>query len=56
MKIMQVDCEPDCGFSIKSRDIDEILSVVKHHAKKYHNMEISDEKISHKIHLVEVEI
>jgi len=40
-----VSCDPACGFSIRSHDEKEIVDIVKGHAKKHHNMDMTDEKV-----------
>jgi predicted small metal-binding protein len=38
-------CPSPCDFTVKSRDESEILAVAKLHAKKHHNMEMSDKEV-----------
>ncbi len=43
--LKEVSCDPVCGFSVKSHDEKEIIEIVKQHAKKSHNMTVSDKEI-----------
>lgn len=43
--LKEVSCDPKCGFSVKSHDEKEIIEIVKQHAKKSHNMTVSDKEI-----------
>jgi len=44
-KLMQVSCDPKCGFMIKSHDEQEIVKFTKDHAKKSHKMDVSEKDI-----------
>ncbi|HEX9156703.1 MAG TPA: DUF1059 domain-containing protein [Syntrophales bacterium] len=42
----KIECPSPCNFSVKSHDEKEIIiEIVKQHAKKSHNMEISEKEI-----------
>jgi predicted small metal-binding protein len=41
----KIECPSPCNFSVKSHDEKEIVEMVKLHAKKSHNMEISEKEI-----------
>lgn len=43
--LKEASCDPKCGFSVKSHDEKEIVEIVKQHAKKSHNMSISDKDV-----------
>ena len=45
MALKSVSCSPECGFMVRSHDEKELVSVVKEHAKKAHNMEMSDKEV-----------
>jgi predicted small metal-binding protein len=47
--LMSFSCDPACGFSVRSHDEAEIISMVKEHAKTHHNMEMTDAQIKEKI-------
>ncbi|MCL5432545.1 MAG: DUF1059 domain-containing protein [Patescibacteria group bacterium] len=48
-KLMTVECDPMCGFMIRSHDEDEVVDTTKSHLKKIHNQEISDEEAKKQI-------
>lgn len=49
-KMYQVSCDDvACGFTIKGRDKDELVMVLKMHAKNIHNLDATDEEIQAKI-------
>jgi predicted small metal-binding protein len=43
--LKQVECDPKCGFLIRSHDEKEVIEIAKEHAKKSHNMTITDKEI-----------
>ena len=43
--LKSVTCDPDCGFMVRSHDESEIVSVVKEHAKKAHNKDVTDKDV-----------
>jgi predicted small metal-binding protein len=45
----QVDCDPECGFMIRSHDEKELTEFVKQHAKMSHNMTITDDDVKSKM-------
>lgn len=47
--LKEVSCDPMCGFSVKSHDEKEIVEIAKQHAKKKHNMSISDKDVESKM-------
>ncbi len=42
-------CGPECGFTVKSHDEKELLSMAKMHLKKHHKMEPSDKELKAQI-------
>jgi predicted small metal-binding protein len=48
-KLMEVACDPSCGFKVQSRDEKELISLVKAHAKKYHKMNVTDAQVREKM-------
>jgi len=41
-----VSCtKPDCGFWAKSHSAKELRGIMKRHAKKYHNVELTDKQL-----------
>lgn len=45
----QVQCDPPCGFMVKSHDEKEVIEIVTQHAKKAHNLTISEKDVRDKM-------
>lgn len=43
--LKSVACNPECGFMCRSHDEKELTSIIKNHAKKAHNMAMSDKQV-----------
>ena len=43
--LKKVECEPKCGFMIRSHDEKEVIKIAIEHAKKSHNMTITEKEI-----------
>jgi predicted small metal-binding protein len=48
----RVECDPPCGFMVKSHDEREVIELVKQHAKKVHNMDVTEKDIKSKLQSV----
>jgi predicted small metal-binding protein len=48
-ELKSVTCDPACGFMVRSHDEAELTAIVKEHAKKAHNMEMTDEQVKEKM-------
>ncbi len=48
-KLIKIECDTSCGFMIKGRDEKELIEIVKIHAKKAHNMTVTDKEVKDKI-------
>jgi predicted small metal-binding protein len=44
-KLKQVECDPKCGFLIRSHDEKELTEIAIQHAKKVHSMAITDKDV-----------
>jgi len=44
-KLKQIECDPDCGFLVRSHDEKEVMSIGATHAKKMHKMSPSQAEI-----------
>lgn len=44
-QLMQVSCDPMCGFKIQSHNMDELKSVVKDHVLKQHQKKATDAEV-----------
>ncbi len=40
-----VTCSPECGFMVRSHDDKELTEIVKSHAKKMHNKDLTDKDV-----------
>jgi len=43
-KLKIIECDPKCGFLVRSHDEKEIVEIVTQHAKKAHNMNITEKE------------
>ncbi len=47
--LKKIECDPTCGFMVRSHSEKELIDLVSRHAKKSHNMRISEKDIKGKI-------
>ncbi len=47
--LKKIECDPTCGFMIRSHDEKELVDIVTRHAKKAHNMNIPEKDVREKI-------
>ena len=40
--LKQIECDPKCGFLVRSHDEKELITFGIEHAKKQHNMTVSE--------------
>ena len=43
--LKKVECDPKCGFMVRSHDEKEIIEIVMQHAKTSHNLTITEKDI-----------
>jgi len=43
-KLKKLECDPKCGFMVQSHDEKEIVDIAIQHAKKYHNMAVTEKE------------
>ncbi len=43
--LKKVECDPKCGFAVQSHDEKEIVAITTQHAKKMHNMAITEKDV-----------
>lgn len=48
-KIKMIECDPDCGFMIKSHDENEVVAVAKEHVNTKHDMDVDDAEMRKKM-------
>lgn len=51
-QLKEIDCDPECGFMIKSHDEKEVIMVAKEHAKSKHDMDVSDKDMQKKMKIM----
>jgi predicted small metal-binding protein len=44
-KLKKVECDPKCGFVIQSHDEKEVIDIALKHAKKAHNMTVTEKDV-----------
>jgi predicted small metal-binding protein len=49
VNLMEVSCDPACGFNIRSHDKKELTKFVQLHAKNAHKMEITAKDVEAKM-------
>ena len=47
--LKSVSCDPACGFMVRSHDEKELASIVIQHAKKAHNMKLTEKQVKEKM-------
>jgi predicted small metal-binding protein len=48
-QLKTVECDAPCNFMVRSHDEKEIIEIVKQHAKKMHDMTITDDDVKQKM-------
>ena len=43
--LKSIECEPKCGFMVRSHDEKEVMSIAKTHAKSAHKMDTTDKDL-----------
>ena len=44
-KLKKIECDPKCGFSVRSHDEKEVVEIALQHAKKAHKMAITEKEL-----------
>jgi len=44
-KLKKVECDPKCGFLIRSHEEKEVIDIALEHAKKAHKMALTEKEI-----------
>ena len=44
-KLKKIECDPKCGFMVRSHDEKELIEIATAHAKKAHKMNVSEKEI-----------
>ena len=56
MKMKQIECDPVCGFMIRSHDTDEVKKIATEHVESVHKMKTSDAELESKMKTVEMKM
>jgi predicted small metal-binding protein len=48
-ELKKVECDPMCGFMVRSYDEKELVEIVTQHVKKFHNKKISEKEAKESI-------
>jgi predicted small metal-binding protein len=43
--LKKIECDPKCGFMVRSHDEKELVEIATEHAKKFHNMTLPEKDI-----------
>jgi len=44
-KLKKIECDPKCGFMVRSHDEKEVVEIAMNHAKKAHKMSITEKEL-----------
>ncbi len=44
-KLRKIECDPKCGFMVRSHDEKEIIAIAMDHAKKFHNETFAEKDV-----------
>jgi predicted small metal-binding protein len=44
-QLKKIECDPKCGFLVRSHDEKEIIAIAAEHAKKFHHETVSEKEI-----------
>jgi len=44
-KLKKIECDPKCGFLIRSHDEKEIIEIASRHAKNSHDMAVTEKDL-----------
>jgi predicted small metal-binding protein len=47
--LKKIECDPTCGFMVRSHDEKELIDLVSRHAKNSHNMTVSEKDLREKM-------
>jgi predicted small metal-binding protein len=43
-ELKKIECDPVCGFKVQSHDEKELIGIGIEHAKKFHNMTVTEKE------------
>jgi len=44
-KLKKIECDPKCGFLVRSHNEKEIMEIAKRHAEKSHNLTVTEKDV-----------
>jgi predicted small metal-binding protein len=44
-KLKSIECDPKCGFMVRSHDEKEVINIAREHAKKSHKLDATENDI-----------
>ncbi len=47
--LKKIECDPECGFMIRSHDERELVDITKLHVKNQHRKDVSDDSLKNMI-------
>ena len=48
-ELKKIECDPLCGFMVRSHDEKELMEVARRHAETIHHMKVTDKDIREKV-------
>jgi predicted small metal-binding protein len=48
-KLTSIECDPECGFMVRSHDRKEVMDTARSHVKMKHGMDVSDNDLKKKM-------
>jgi predicted small metal-binding protein len=55
LEMKKIDCDPNCGFMVRSSDEKELIEVIIQHFKRTHNIALSERDAKAKIEPVRLD-
>jgi len=43
--LKKIECDPECGFMMRTHDEAELIKATKEHVKKFHGKEMTEEEV-----------
>jgi predicted small metal-binding protein len=50
-QLFEIDCDPECGFVVRSHDRDEVKKFAKEHVKMVHSKDTSDKELEEMVQM-----
>ncbi len=49
VELKKIECDPVCGFLVRSHDEKELIEIATQHAKRAHNMKVPEKDLKARI-------